>query len=40
MRENLTLAAQLKLPNSFTLREKFERIEQVMDVVSMTLLCA
>ena len=40
VRENLTLAAQLKLPNSFTLREKFERIEQVMDVVSMILLCA
>lgn len=34
VRENLTLAAQLKLPTSFTLREKFERIEQVMDVVS------
>lgn len=34
VRENLTLAAQLKLPNTFTLREKFERIEQVMDVVS------
>lgn len=34
VRDNLTLTAHLKLPNSFTLREKFERIEQVMDVVS------
>lgn len=35
VRENLTLAAQLKLPKSKTLREKFERIEQVMHVVSV-----
>ena len=34
VRENLTLAAQMKLPKSKTLREKFERVEQVMDVVS------
>ena len=33
VRENLTLAAQLKLPKSKPLREKFERIEQVMHVV-------
>lgn len=33
VRENLTLAAQMKLPKSFTLREKFERIEQVMHMV-------
>ena len=34
MRENLTLAAQLKLSKDYTLREKFERVEQVMAVVS------
>ncbi len=34
VRENLTLAAQMKLPKTFTLREKFERIEQVVEVVS------
>ena len=33
VRENLTLAAQLKLPKNYTLREKFERVEQVMEVV-------
>ena len=33
VRENLTLAAQLKLPKNKTLREKFERVEQVMHVV-------
>ena len=33
VRENLTLAAQMKLPSSKTLREKFERVEQVMQVV-------
>eukprot|EP00731_Ephydatia_muelleri_P033327 Em0028g2a len=32
VRENLTLAAQIKLPNSFTLREKFTRVEQVLAV--------
>ena len=31
MRENLTLAAQMRLPLS--MREKFERIEQVMNGV-------
>ena len=34
VRENLTLAAQIKLPNTHTAREKFERVEQVMGVVS------
>ena len=34
VRENLTLAAQMKLPKTFTLKEKFERIEQVVEVVS------
>ena len=33
VRENLTLAAQMKLSGSMTLREKFERVEQVMQVV-------
>ena len=33
VRENLILAAQLKLPKDYTLREKFERVEQVMEVV-------
>ena len=33
MRENLTLAAQMRL--SFSIREKFERIEQVMNEVGM-----
>ena len=36
VRENLTLAAQIKLPSNFTAREKFERVEQVMEVVSIT----
>jgi len=35
VRENLTLAAQMRL--SFSIREKFERIEQVMNGVSMCL---
>lgn len=38
VRENLTLAAQIKLPSDFSLREKFKRVEQVMDVVSSVLL--
>ena len=33
VRENLTLAAQMKLPKSFSLEQKFERIEQVINVV-------
>ena len=37
VRENLTLAAQMKLPSSMTLREKFERVEQVMQVVCICL---
>ena len=32
VRENLTLAAWIRLPD--TAREKFQRVEQVMDVVS------
>ena len=35
VRENLTLAAQLKLSKDYTLREKFERVEQVMEVVNL-----
>ena len=34
-RENLTLAAHMKLPGKMTWRQKFERVEQVMEVVSM-----
>ena len=34
VRENLTLAAQIKLPSNFSMREKFTRIEQVLAVVS------
>ena len=33
VRENLTLASQMRL--SFSMREKFERIEQVMNEVGM-----
>ena len=33
VRENLILSAQMKLPSSMTLREKFERVEQAMQVV-------
>ena len=33
VRENLTLAAQLKLPKSFGLDKKFKRVEQVMQMV-------
>ena len=36
VRENLTLAAQIKLSKSYTPHEKFERVEQVMIVVSET----
>ena len=35
VRENLTLAAQMKLPKTFTMRAKFERVEQALDVVRM-----
>ena len=35
VRENLTLAAQLKLSKDYTLQEKFERVEQVMEVVNL-----
>ena len=34
VRENLTLAAQMRLSSRFTLYQKFERIEQVMYEVS------
>ena len=32
-RENLTLAANMKLPGKMTWRQKFERVEQVMELV-------
>ena len=35
VRENLTLAAQLTLSKGYTLREKFKRVEQVMNVVRL-----
>ena len=38
VRENLTLAAAMKLSDMYTLREKFERVEQVMEVVSVSVL--
>lgn len=34
VRENLTLASQIQLPNKYTVREKFQRVEQVMGMVS------
>ena len=36
VRDNLTLAAEIKLPVSskFTTKEKFKRVEQVLEVVS------
>ena len=33
-RENLTLSAHMKLPGSMSWREKFERVEQVIEIVS------
>ena len=33
VRENLTLAAEIKLPRSMMQKKKFERVEQVMQVV-------
>lgn len=33
VRENITLAAHMRLPKSVSLREKFERVEQVMKEV-------
>ena len=36
VRENLTLAAQIKLSKNYTQYEKFERVEQVMIVVSLS----
>ena len=33
VRENMTLATMMKLPNTFSLKEKFQRAEQVMEVV-------
>ena len=35
VRENLTLAAQMRLSSKFTLYQKFERVEQVMYEVEM-----
>ena len=37
VRENLILAAQMKLPSSMTLREKFKRVEQLIQVVCIDL---
>ena len=34
VRENVTLAAHMKLHNGMTWREKFERVEQVLSIVS------
>ena len=34
VRENLTLAAKIKLSKNYSQYEKFERVEQVMIVVS------
>ena len=39
VRENLTLAAAMKLPDKTTWRERFERVEQVMEVVSTIVGC-
>ena len=33
VRENLTLAAEMKLPSSTEQEERFKRVEQVMQVV-------
>jgi len=35
VRENLTLAAQMRLSTKFSLEQKFERVEQVMNEVSL-----
>ncbi len=34
VRENVTLAAQIRLPKSLSVEERFERVEQVMREVS------
>ncbi len=34
VRENMTLAAQIRLPKSLSMEERFERVEQVMREVS------
>ena len=39
VRENVTLATMMKMPNSFSLKEKFQRAEQVMEVVRIMLFC-
>ena len=33
VRENITLAAQMRLPKSLSFEERFERVEQVMKEV-------
>ena len=38
MRENLTLAAEMKLPSSMEQEERFERVEQVMQVVRVVII--
>ncbi len=37
VRENLTLAAQMRLPSTFSWEERFERVEQVISEVCMTI---
>ena len=37
VRENITLAAQLKLPNTMSQRQKLERVEQILHIVSRTI---
>jgi len=39
VRENLTLAAQMKLSKHFSLKDKFQRVEQVMFVVRHLVCC-
>ena len=38
VRENLTLAAEMKLPSSMEQKERFERVEQVMQVVRVVII--
>ena len=38
VRENLTLAAEMKLPSSMEQEERFERVEQVMQVVCVVII--
>ena len=38
VRENLLLAAEMKLPSSMEQEERFERVEQVMQVVCVVII--